>query len=352
MERDRQSVGPATGDQPGPDVVADVASHVHHDHVHHYFRLGLVEIVQQLFHQRHFIHRVAHHDRILRVELEHPAHIRHGSHGRYDFRKLLCGGGIFQVENLYHFVFIVAALRNVVFRHKNGVAADRLPKCLGQQRDVIQSFLQGDVVQIQVGILTRLDLRIEEHIDSRQLAHGFIEHLGRLIVHLEQADLVSYRLQLGHGLQRSDHLQTVFLRLLSRCQRLFTGRDQSFFLLFHQLLGPLHVLQRDHRSRIHGERLLKLSLGLLNLARFFELVPSLHVRRSRFETRPASGQLVSSLLGIFLQGLLKVFQGLVELLMSFGVGTQFQKLVAFAGARFQAAGEECQTHDAEQREDS
>ncbi len=213
LNRHSQPVG-AVGHQARTDLAAHVAGYIHHDHVHHNFRLRLIEIMQQLFHQRHFIHGVAHHDGILSVELEHAANVRHGSHGRYYFRKFLRRGRVLQVEDLHHFVFIIAALSDVVFGNEDRVGAHRLPKCLGQQPDVIQRLLQCHVVQIQVGVLARLHLRIEQHIDSRQLPHRLIKHSGRLIVHFEQADLVGYRLQLGYRLERSDHLETFFLRFL------------------------------------------------------------------------------------------------------------------------------------------
>ena len=134
--------------------------------------------MQQFFHQRDFVHAVAHDHGVLCVVLEHAADVGHRPHLLHQFLKFLHRGRVLKIKDLDHLVFVVATLGHVVFGDEDGIRADRLPEGLGQQRDVIQRLVQRYVLQVQVRIPAGLHLRIEQDIDSGQLADRFVQNPG------------------------------------------------------------------------------------------------------------------------------------------------------------------------------
>ena len=61
----------------------------HHDDVHHDFALGLVQIVNNLFGQRHLVGAALGDDGVLRVVGEEALDIGHGADGVDDFLQFL-----------------------------------------------------------------------------------------------------------------------------------------------------------------------------------------------------------------------------------------------------------------------
>ena len=106
-----------------PRLLHLVAAHFHDRHIDQHFRLGLIQIVNQLLRQRHLIRRSAHHDRSLRGQLLDAAHLEDRAH-RVDyilqFGRLRKIGKIESFENV---LFQLFPFCGIVLRDKNGVRA-------------------------------------------------------------------------------------------------------------------------------------------------------------------------------------------------------------------------------------
>ncbi len=131
--------------------------------------------MNQLFSQRHLIHRIAHNHGALCVVSEHAADLGNRSDRRGDFLKLLHRGGVGQVEDLHDIILIIAPLGHVILGHEDGVRGERLPERMRQSREIIESLIRGGIAQINIKIAGRRRvLRIENHVHPGQFPYRVV----------------------------------------------------------------------------------------------------------------------------------------------------------------------------------
>ena len=289
--------------------------------------------MEQLLGQRDLIDGAPAHHGVLRIVGEHAANVGDRPHRRDDFLELLNGGDVFQIEHLHHLILIVAAFGDVVFRHENGVAADRFPERLGQHRDVVQRLVQRRVIQIQIHVLAgSLILRIEDHVYPGQLAHGLVQNPRRLIIHLQRANLVGDGLELRHGLQGCDAILRRFPLQIGRSHHLFGGRQASLLIPLDHLGGTPQFLKCYAGGWVHRKALLKFQQGVFQLPGIAQLLSRQHVRLSGLSPNPAHPHLIGGIVGILLQRQAVVLQRFLVILLALGQASLLQKLVALAAA--------------------
>ncbi len=205
--------------------------------------------MEQFLRERHLIHRAARHHRILGGVGEHPPDIGDRTYAGHDFLEFLRRRYILEIEDLHYLVFVIATLGGIVIGDKNRVRGHRLPERVGQQGDVVERLFERRVVEIEVCVLCvgGLKLRIEDHVDSGQLAYRLVHHFRWLPVHLQSVDLRRDRLKLRHRHQRRDALFRFLAALLGRREALLLGLQISAPHAFYLVVGLIDFLKRDRR---------------------------------------------------------------------------------------------------------
>ncbi len=185
-----------------------VAPRLHHRHLNHHFRLGLVDVVDNFSRQQDAVRRVANHDGVLRVDLLHAPQIEQLPDAGHDFGEFLRQHGIVQIKRFYDFFFVILALLRLVRSHENNVGGHRAPERLALQRHDIQRLLQRHVRQLH-GNAPRSEIRIEDHRQAGQFSDG-IEHGLGVIGGLH----VDRRARKRLNLRRPGHQLGLFCRCL------------------------------------------------------------------------------------------------------------------------------------------
>ncbi len=182
----------------------------------------------------------------------------------------------------------------------------------------------------------RREFGIEQDVDAGQLAHGFEQNLGRLIVHLQTDGRGVQRLQLR---QRLHGRKLFFLSLPFHLRR---GEAPIFRFLFgggfvlltlDHALGALDLFFRHGQSRIDAVSLLEFRQSFVQFALVAQPPALIHVILPVVIAQPGGGELVGDIGRILAQRLLGKGQCSVPILADFGGAALRQQLVAFAGAR-------------------
>ena len=142
-----------------------------HLDLNHYFRLGLIDIFQELACNRQFIRCIADDNCILRIELLHLGQVEHLPKSICNFRQILGLNGIGEVKSLHQLLVIILVLLRGVLRDKNNVFRDRLPEGLALHADDVQRLLKSQIVQIHADAAGR-EVWIVGHRQSRKLSNG------------------------------------------------------------------------------------------------------------------------------------------------------------------------------------
>src|SRR6201987_648034 len=154
-----------------------IPAHLHDGNFHNHFRLGLIQIINQFLCQSHLVRCSSHHDGILRGQLLNAAYFQDGTH-RVDH--ILQLGGLREVRQVKSFndaLFQLFTLAWIVGRNKDRIARHRTPEGLRLHGDNFQRFLQGDAIQFNFDP-PRSVVRVEQHIDPRQLPHRLVDDLA------------------------------------------------------------------------------------------------------------------------------------------------------------------------------
>ena len=285
----------------------------HDQDVHHHLRAWLVEVMDHLGGQRHFVGFPAHDDGILRGERHHPLQLRDGADGVDDFLDFLRRADVGQVERLRHHLLEIAALVGIIVGDENGVGGERLPIGLGDDADVVQRLVQGGVFEIQIEAVLggRLIVRVPEDVDARHLTESFVQDLDRLAVDFQVADgLRIERLQLGNRQHAVDLVLRQPLRLLGGGQTAVLERGRMAGLLhplalaLDHLLGDQQLLLGHRRARIDRVGLLEFDQGFADLPGGADLDGAFDVLLRVLEPGLVHGHLVNHLGRILGQRLL------------------------------------------------